>query len=122
MCSVIHEYCLKSLYSTLQIYLSDAKKKKITAPKIIEEIFEIVKTLNEEDGVSFLVSEQNANIALKYAKVGYIIENGRVVLKGSASELSESDSVKDMYMGGGGDEEVSFKNVKYYHRRRPCMV
>lgn len=91
------------------------------APQLIEEIFEIVKTLNEQDGVSFLVSEQNANIALKYAKVGYIIENGRVVLKGSAKELSESDSVKEMYMGGGGDD-VSFRDVKYYHRRKPCMV
>ena len=67
------------------------------------------------------MSEQNANIALKYAKLGYIIENGRVVLKGSAKELAESDSVKDMYMGGGG-EDVSFKDVKYYHRRKPCMV
>lgn len=91
------------------------------APQLIEEIFEIVKTLNEQDGVSFLVSEQNANIALKYAKLGYIIENGRVVLKGSAKELAESDSVKDMYMGGGG-QDVSFKDVKYYHRRKPCMV
>ena len=77
--------------------------------------------MNEEDGVSFLVSEQNANVALKYASVGYIIENGRVVLKGNAKELSDSESVKEMYMGGGGDE-VSFRDVKYYHRRRPCMV
>ena len=92
------------------------------APQLIEEIFEIVKTLNEEDGVSFLVSEQNANIALKYAKLGYIIENGRVVLKGSAKELADSDSVKELYMGGGGSEDVSFKEVKYYHRRKPCMV
>ena len=92
------------------------------APQLIEEIFEIVKTLNEEDGVSFLVSEQNANVALKYAKVGYIIENGRVVLKGTAKELSESDAVQELYMGGGGSEDVSFKDVKYYHRRKPCMV
>ncbi len=91
------------------------------APQLIEEIFEIVKTLNEEDGVSFLVSEQNANVALKYAKVGYIIENGRVVLKGSAKELSESSAVQELYMGGGGDD-ISFKDVKYYHRRKPCVV
>lgn len=91
------------------------------APILIEEIFDIVKTLNEQDGVSFLISEQNANIALKYANVGYIIENGRVVLKGAASELSGSESVKEMYMGGGGGD-VSFKDVKYYHRRKPCMV
>lgn len=91
------------------------------APQLVEEIFEIVKTLNQEDNVSFLVSEQNANVALKYASVGYIIENGRVVLKGDAKELSESESIKEMYMGGGGDE-VSFRDVKFYHRRRPCMV
>lgn len=91
------------------------------APQLIEEIFQIVKTLNEEDGVSFLVSEQNANIALKYAKLGYIIENGRVVLKGSAKELSDSTAVKDLYMGGS-KEDVSFRDVKYYHRRKPCIV
>ncbi len=90
------------------------------APQFIEQIFEIVKRLNEEEGVSFLVSEQNAMVALRYAKVGYVIENGRVVKKGSAKELLESTDVAEMYLGGGKD--VSFDGVKYYHRRQPSFV
>jgi len=90
------------------------------APQFIEQIFEIVKRLNEEEGVSFLVSEQNAMVALRYATVGYVIENGRVVKKGSSKELLESTDVAEMYLGGGTD--VSFDGVKYYHRRRPCFV
>ncbi len=91
------------------------------APQFIEQIFEIVKHLNEEEGVSFLVSEQNAMVALRYASIGYVIENGRVVKKGLAKELLESSDVAEMYLGGGKDA-VSFDGVKYYHRRRPCMV
>ena len=91
------------------------------APQLIEEIFEIVKRLNQEEGTSFLVSEQNAMVALKYATVGYIIENGRVVLKGQAAELRESESVKELYLGASSGE-VSFREVKYYHRRKPCFV
>ncbi|MEJ2116230.1 MAG: ATP-binding cassette domain-containing protein [Gammaproteobacteria bacterium] len=90
------------------------------APQFIEQIFEIVKRLNEEEGVSFLVSEQNAMIALRYASVGYMIDNGRVVKKGAAKELLESADVAEMYLGGGKD--ISFDGVKYYHRRRPCFV
>ena len=70
--------------------------------------------------MSFLVSEQNAMVALRYASVGYVIENGRVVKKGSSKELLESTDVAEMYMGGS--EEVSFDGVKYYHRRRPSFV
>ena len=90
------------------------------APQFIEQIFEIVKRLNEEEGVSFLVSEQNAMVALRYATVGYVIENGRVVKRGNSKELLESTDVAEMYLGGAKD--VSFDGVKYYHRRRPCFV
>ena len=90
------------------------------APQFIEQIFEIVKRLNEEEGVSFLVSEQNAMVALRYASLGYVIENGRVVKKGTSKELLESTDVAEMYLGGGKD--VSFDGVKYYHRRQPCAV
>lgn len=90
------------------------------APQFIEQIFEIIKRLNEEEGVSFLVSEQNAMVALRYASVGYVIENGRVVKRGSSKELLESTDVAEMYLGGGKD--VSFDGVKYYHRRRPSFV
>ena len=91
------------------------------APQFIEQIFEIVKRLNEEEGVSFLISEQNAMIALRYASVGYVIENGRIVKRGSSKELLESTDVAEMYLGGG-DKDVSFSGVKYYHRRRPVFV
>ncbi len=91
------------------------------APQFVEQIFEIVKRLNEEEGVSFLISEQNARIALRYASVGYVIENGRVVKKGSSKELLESTDVAEMYLGGA-DKGLSFDGVKYYHRRRPCLV
>lgn len=91
------------------------------APQFIEQIFEIVKQLNEEEGVSFLVSEQNAMVALRYASVGYVIENGRVVKKGSAKELLESTDVAEMYLGGSG-KDMSFDGVKYYHRRKPSFV
>ncbi len=90
------------------------------APQFIEQIFEIVKRLNETEGVSFLVSEQNAMVALRYASVGYVIENGRVVKKGSSKELLESTDVAEMYLGGGKD--ISFDGVKYYHRRPPSFI
>lgn len=91
------------------------------APQFVEQIFEIVKQLNEEEGVSFLVSEQNAMVALRYASVGYVIENGRVVKKGSSKDLLGSTDVAEMYLGGA-DRSLSFDGVKYYHRRRPCFV
>ena len=91
------------------------------APQFIEQIFEIVKRLNEEEGVSFLISEQNAMVALRYASVGYVIENGRVVKKGSSKELLESTDVAEMYLGGA-DKDLSFDGVKYYHRRKASFV
>ncbi len=91
------------------------------APQFIEQVFEIVKRLNEEEGVSFLISEQNARIALRYASVGYVIENGRVVKKGTAKQLLESTDVAEMYLGGA-DKDLSFDGVKYYHRRLSAFV
>src|SRR5665213_1428492 len=69
------------------------------APQIVEEIFEIVKNLNDREGVSFLLAEQNTNMALKYARYGYILENGRVVMDGDAKSLSENEDVKEFYLG-----------------------
>ncbi len=88
------------------------------APQLVEEIFEIVKKLNEEQGVSFLLAEQNTNIALKYAKYGYILESGRIVLDGEAKALRENEDVKEFYLGVAGDGRRSFKNVKHYKRRK----
>ncbi|WP_048647560.1 ABC transporter ATP-binding protein [Nitratireductor soli] len=88
------------------------------APQLVEEIFEIVKKLNEEQGVSFLLAEQNTNVALRYAKYGYILESGRVVLDGEAQALRENEDVKEFYLGVGGEGRRSFRNVKHYKRRK----
>jgi branched-chain amino acid transport system ATP-binding protein len=88
------------------------------APQLVEEIFEIVKKLNEEQGVSFLLAEQNTNTALRFAKYGYILESGRVVLDGEASALRQNEDVKEFYLGVGGEGRRSFKTVKHYKRRK----
>ncbi len=88
------------------------------APQLVEEIFEIVKRLNEQEGVSFLLAEQNTNIALKYATYGYILESGRVVLDGEAAALRENEDVKEFYLGVAGENRKSFRNVKHYKRRK----
>jgi branched-chain amino acid transport system ATP-binding protein len=88
------------------------------APQLVEEIFEIVAQLNANEGVSFLLAEQNTNMALKYASYGYILENGRVVLDGEATALRENEDVKEFYLGVGGTERRSFRDVKSYRRRK----
>jgi branched-chain amino acid transport system ATP-binding protein len=92
------------------------------APQLVEEIFEIVRKLNEEQGVSFLLAEQNTNIALRYAKYGYILESGRIVLDGDASALRDNEDVKEFYLGVAGDGRRSFKNVKHYKRRKRWLA
>ena len=88
------------------------------APQLVEEIFEIVKDLNQREGVSFLLAEQNTNIALRYADYGYILENGRVVMDGEGSELRENEDVKEFYLGMGGEGRKSFRYGKNYRRRK----
>ena len=92
------------------------------APQIVEEIFEIVKNLNASRKVSFLLAEQNTMVALRFADFGYILENGRVVLEGTAKSLSENEDVKEFYLGTGGAkddvERKSFRDVKSYKRRK----
>ena len=88
------------------------------APQLVEEIFEIVKKLNDEQQVSFLLAEQNTNIALRYAEYGYILESGRIVLDGEAKALRENEDVKEFYLGVGGEGRRSFKSVKHYKRRK----
>ena len=88
------------------------------APQLVEEIFEIVRALNEKEGVSFLVAEQNTNMALRYAHYGYILETGRIVLDGEATALRENEDVKEFYLGVAGDGRKSFRDVKHYRRRK----
>ncbi|MEL6476054.1 MAG: ABC transporter ATP-binding protein [Pseudomonadota bacterium] len=88
------------------------------APQLVEEIFEIVKSLNEQEGVSFLLAEQNTNVALRYAHYGYILESGRVVMDGPAAELRENPDVKEFYLGMSDQGRKSFRDVRSYRRRK----
>ncbi len=92
------------------------------APQIVAEIFEIVKGLNSKEGVSFLLAEQNTNVALKYADYGYILENGRVVMDGAASDLASNEDVKEFYLGVSSGERKSFRDVKSYRRRKRWLA
>ena len=92
------------------------------APQIVEEIFEIVKDLNGKERVSFLLAEQNTNMALKYASFGYILENGRVVMDGEAQALRENDDVKEFYLGVAEGKRKSFRDVKHYKRRKRWLA
>ncbi len=92
------------------------------APQLVEEIFEIVKGLNANEGVSFLLAEQNTNIALRYATYGYILESGRVVMDGHAKDLRENEDVKEFYLGVGGEGRKSFRDVKHYKRRKRWLA
>jgi branched-chain amino acid transport system ATP-binding protein len=92
------------------------------APQIVEEIFEIVKDLNQREGVSFLLAEQNTNIALRYADYGYILENGRVMMDGEARALAENEDVKEFYLGISSGERKSFRENKFYRRRKRWLA
>jgi branched-chain amino acid transport system ATP-binding protein len=92
------------------------------APQLVEEIFEIVARLNAEQGVAVLLAEQNTNVALRYARYGYILENGRVVMDGDAQALRENEDVKEFYLGVGGGERKSFRDVKSYKRRKRWLA
>ena len=92
------------------------------APQLVEEIFEIVHDLNEKEGVTFLLAEQNTNIALRYATYGYILESGRVVMDGEAKQLRENEDVKEFYLGIGGEGRKSFRDVKHYKRRKRWLA
>ncbi len=92
------------------------------APQIVAEIFEIVKDLNSKEGVSFLLAEQNTNVALKYADYGYILESGRVVMDGAASDLASNEDVKEFYLGISSGERKSFRDVKSYRRRKRWLA
>ena len=92
------------------------------APQIVEEVFNIVQDLNHKEKVTFLLAEQNTNMALKYADYGYIMESGRIVMDGAARELATNEDVKEFYLGVGGGERKSFKDVKSYKRRKRWLA
>ena len=92
------------------------------APQVVDEIFTIMKSLNDSEGVSFLLAEQNANVALNFATYGYILENGRVVLDGAAAALRDNDDVKEFYLGVAEGRRKSFRAGKHYKRRKRWLA
>jgi len=92
------------------------------APQLVEQIFEIVKSVNENEGVTFLLAEQNTNVALRYAHYGYILESGRVVMNGPAAELRENPDVKEFYLGMSDEGRKSFRDVRSYRRRKRWLA
>ncbi|WP_025050090.1 ABC transporter ATP-binding protein [Sulfitobacter noctilucae] len=88
------------------------------APQLVEQIFDIVKTINEKEGVTFLLAEQNTNVALRFAHYGYILESGRVVMDGPAADLRENQDVKEFYLGMSDEGRKSFRDVRSYRRRK----
>ena len=92
------------------------------APQIVEEIFGIVKDLNQKEKVSFLLAEQNTNMALRYSDYGYILENGRIVMDGEARALAENDDVKEFYLGMSQEGRQSFRDAKFYRRRKRWLA
>ena len=88
------------------------------APQIVAEIFGIVRDLNQKEGVSFLLAEQNTNVALKYSDHGYILESGRIVMNGAAADLANNEDVKEFYLGVAKEGRKSFRDIKSYRRRK----
>ena len=87
------------------------------SPLLVREVFQIIRRLNKEMGVTILLVEQNAKMALGIADYGYVMEQGKVVLDGIADALAENEDVKEFYLGSG-KERKSFKNIKSYKRRK----
>ena len=111
----------RALMSKPQMILLDEPSMGL-APQLVEEIFANVKGLNENEGVFFLLAEQNTNVALRFAHTGYILENGRVVMEGRADELRENPDVKEFYLGMSDAGRKSFRDVRSYRRRKRWLA
>ncbi|MEZ7983222.1 MAG: ABC transporter ATP-binding protein [Paracoccaceae bacterium] len=107
----------RALMSRPEMILLDEPSMGL-APQLVEQIFDIVKDLNEKEGVTFLLAEQNTNAALRFAHYGYILESGRVVMDGPAAELRENPDVKEFYLGMSDEGRKSFRDVRSYRRRK----
>ncbi|HLR77783.1 MAG TPA: ABC transporter ATP-binding protein [Burkholderiaceae bacterium] len=111
----------RALMSNPRLILLDEPSMGL-APQLVEEVFNIVHELNEKEGTTFLLAEQNTNMALKYAEYGYILESGRIVMDGDAHDLANNQDVKEFYLGIGGTERTSFRDVKSYKRRKRWLA
>jgi len=88
------------------------------SPMLVKEVFGIIRQLNRELGITMLLVEQNARMALHAASYGYIMESGKIVLDGAQADLINNEDVREFYLGGGGEERRSFKNLKSFKRRK----
>src|SRR5262244_1735928 len=88
------------------------------SPLLVKEVFSIIKRINRDLGVTVLLVEQNTRAALSVASYGYIMDQGKIVLDGSADELRDNEDVKEFYLGGAGEQRKSFKNLKSFKRRK----
>jgi branched-chain amino acid transport system ATP-binding protein len=111
----------RALMSRPEMILLDEPSMGL-APQLVEQIFDIVKRLNEEQGVTFLLAEQNTNVALRFAHHGYILESGRIVMEGSAADLRENPDVKEFYLGMSDKGRRSFREVRSYRRRKRWLA
>ena len=111
----------RALMSNPKMILLDEPSMGL-APQVVEEIYDIVDQFNKREKVSFLLAEQNTNLALRYADYGYILESGRVVLDGSGDTLRNNEDVKEFYLGVSGGDRRSFKQVKHYRRRKRWLA
>jgi len=111
----------RALMSRPEMILLDEPSMGL-APQLVEQIFEIVKAVNAGEGVTFLLAEQNTNVALRYAHTGYILESGRVVMEGSAQDLRENPDVKEFYLGMSDKGRKSFRDVRSYRRRKRWLA
>lgn len=111
----------RALMSNPQLVLLDEPSMGL-APQLVEEVFNIVRELNEKENTTFLLAEQNTNMALRYANYGYILESGRIVMDGEASELASNEDVKEFYLGVGSGERKSFRDIKSYKRRKRWLA
>ncbi len=111
----------RALMSRPEMILLDEPSMGL-APQLVEQIFEIVKSVNEHEGLSFLLAEQNTNVALRYAHTGYILESGRVVMEGLAADLRENPDVKEFYLGMSDEGRKSFRDVRSYRRRKRWLA
>ena len=107
----------RALMAKPKIILMDEPSMGLS-PMLVNEVFEIIKKLNSELGITILLVEQNAKLALNLSERSYIMENGKIVMEGLSKELSNNEDVKEFYLGGGNETRKSFKNLKSYKRRK----
>src|SRR5210317_1742476 len=91
------------------------------SPLLVKEVFGIIRNINQEQGITMLLVEQNANMALRCASYAYVMESGKIALDGTGEELLNNEDMKEFYLSGGDKDRKSFKNLKSYKRRKRWM-